>query len=493
MTRLTFSLRKRWRNHTGNAGIDPLRILHPKSAQEIAQIVQEAEREGATVRAVGSGHSWSDVALTRGFLLEPDGLTRVLDLEEGLLYGARAAEQQPLVRVESGMRIRELNAHLDALGLALPNMGGYDGQTIAGVMSTATHGSGIDFGPIADDARSLEVIGAGGTLYRIEPAGGITDPEAFAQARGEWTLLQDDDAFNAARVGMGCLGVIYAVTLAVRQKFYLREVRTLTTWEQAHGALPQLLADNDHCELYFNPYKRDGAHDCLITTRNEVSEEQFRKDRHRARNVLAEWLSRILPTGRLVNLVQGIRPACSPYLIYRALKVLKDADYTNVSYRVFNIGAANYLPAYSMEIGVPVDERGLHVQAVERIFEVAARHRRLGNTYESSPISLRFVRASDALMSMMEGRDTMMIELINLTHTEGGFELLADYEDALYALGGRPHWGQYNTLTGSDGLIESMYPRFREWMRVHERLNASGVFDSPFSKRVGIARAQFVR
>ena len=51
-------------------------------------------------------------------------------------------------------------------------------------------------------------------------------------------------------IGMGCLGVIYSVTLAVRRKFYLREVRTLTTWEDAHTQLPRLLADNDHCELY---------------------------------------------------------------------------------------------------------------------------------------------------------------------------------------------------------------------------------------------------
>ncbi|MBV9006275.1 MAG: hypothetical protein JO181_16555 [Solirubrobacterales bacterium] len=179
-------------------------------------------------------------------------------------------------------------------------------------------------------------------------------------------------------------------------------------------------------------------------------------------------------------------------MIDRALSTLADRDYTNVSYRVFNIGTANDLPAYSAEIGVPVDDRGLHIQAVEKIFEVAARRRKLGHAYQSSPISLRFVQASDALMSMMYGRDTMMIELIMLTHTEGGFELLADYEEAFYALGGRPHWGQVNSLTGSDGLITSMYPRFDDWLAVHRQLNASGVFDSPFSKRVGISASRFV-
>jgi hypothetical protein len=491
MTRLTFSLRRGWRNHAGNQGIDPLRIVEPTSLEEIVQIVQEAERVGCTVRAVGSGHSWSDVALTRGFVLLPTGLADPLELEDGLLR-PRSAEERPLVRVQAGMRIRELNAHLDARGLALPNMGGYDGQTLAGVMATSTHGSGIAFGPIADDARSIEIVGSGGALYRIEPTHGITDPDAFASERPGWTLLQDDDTFNAVRVGMGCLGVIYSVTLAVQRKFYLREKRTMSSWEEVRGQLGKLLRDNRHCEIYFNPYPRGGAHHCLITTREEVTREQYERDPHRARHFLVELFSKLRITPRIINLLTGIWPQISPFLIDRALGALADTDYTNVSYRVFNIGAANYLPAYSSEIGVPVDDRGLHLRAVERIFEVAARHRELGDVYQSSMISLRFVAASEALMSMMSGRETMMIELIMLTHTEGGFELLADYEESLYALGGRPHWGQYNTLTGSDGLVASMYPRFADWLAAHRRLNASGVFGSPFSKRVGISPSAFV-
>lgn len=493
MTRLTFSLRRGWRNHTGNQGVDPLRILEPTKLGELVEIVREAERDGCTVRAVGSGHSWSDVAVTRGFLILPTGLVKALELEEDLVKPDRRGRER-LVRTEAGIRIRELNAHLDSLGLALPNMGGYDGQTIAGVISTSTHGSGLRFGPITDDVRSLDIVAAGGALYRIEPADGITEPAAFANRRPDWTLLQNDTAFNAARVGMGCLGVIYSVTLAVQEKFYLREVRTMTTWDEVRPQLLEgkLLAENRHCEIYFNPYEREGAHHCLITTRNEVTREQYDRDHHRARHFFAELPSRLKLTPWVVNLVQGLWPSISPSMIDRALKSLADRDYTNVSYRVFNIGTANDLPAYSAEIGVPVDTRGLHVQAVETVFKVAWRHRRLGNAYQSSPISLRFVRASDALMSMMNGRDTMMIELIMLTHTEGGFELLADYEEALYALGGRPHWGQVNTLTGSDGLVASMYPRLEEWLTVHRRLNASGVFDSPFSKRIGISVSRFV-
>ncbi|MDX6718307.1 MAG: hypothetical protein QOJ63_561, partial [Solirubrobacteraceae bacterium] len=84
------------------------------------------------------------------------------------------------------------------------------------------------------------------------------------------------------------------------------------------------------------------------------------------------------------------------------------------------------MPAYSAEVGIPMDNR--HVEAVERVFEVADRQRRLGDVYQSSPIALRFVKASAAYLSMMHGHDTMMMELIQLRGNEGGYEMLGAYE-----------------------------------------------------------------
>jgi len=138
---------------------------------------------------------------------------------------------------------------------------------------------------------------------------------------------------------------------------------------------------------------------------------------------------------------------------------------------------------------VPMD--GRHIEAVERIIAVAAERRRLGEAYQSSPISFRFVKASPAYLSMMNGRDTMMIELIQLSRCDGGYELLAAYEEALYELGGRPHWGQVNTLTGSHELVPSMYPRYRDWLEARRELDPNGVLDGPFTKRVGISADRF--
>ncbi len=484
------TLRKRWRNDTGNEGIDPLRQVTPTTLQELRAIVREAELEGCTVRAVGSGHSWSDVALTDGFLVRPTGLNRPLDLEVDLLRANAHGDGGTLVQVQSGMTIADLNAHLRGLKLALPNMGGFDGQTVAGVISTATHGSGIGFGPLSDMVRSLDIVAAGGTIHRIEPSDGPSNPQAYRARYPDHQLHQDDRWFHAAVVGMGCMGLIYSVILEVGPLFYLREVRTMSTWSQVREELErgEALEQNAHYELIFSPYPNgDGEIECLLTTRNPIPPSEYRHDHRRSRSLLMELVARFPLTPLLINLAVGLRPQISPFLLKQALKALVNDDYVNISYRVFNIGAANYLPAYSCEIGVPIDERRLHLAAVERIVEVAARRRRLGNAYHSSPISLRFVKASDAHMAMMQGRDTMMIELIMATHTVGGMELLAAHESALHALEGRPHWGQVNTLTGSHGLVEALYPRYQDWQAIHAVLNASGVFNSPFSKRVGIS------
>ena len=481
--------RTRWRNHSGNQGVDPLAIARPGTLAELVELVHGAERDGTTIRAVGSGHSWSDVALTTGVLVETHGLKRCPPGPPPLLRdgvdGAR------LVWTEAGIRIRDLNRALHARGLALSNMGGYDGQTLAGVVSTATHGSGIAFGPIADAVRSLDLVAAGGTVHRVEPADGPTDPTAFRAAHPERELTQDDDAFHAVVVGMGCMGIVYAATIAVEPAYCLREVRTLTTWDAVKAGLLDggVLREHRHYEVLVNPYPgKDGHHRCLVTTRDPVACN--RRGAVRMRSLLVELASAFPFTSAIFNLILGLWPRIAPRFIDAQLKAIARRDYENVSYKVLNIGNANLLRAYASEIGVPV-EGDVHVRAVERIFEVAAQRRRLGEAFHSSGFSLRFTKGSPAFMAMMHGRETMMIELILLTHTEGGMELLAAHEEALYAFGGRPHWGQVNTLTGSHELIASMYPRFGDWLAVHERFNARGTFDGPFSKRVGISTSRF--
>jgi L-gulono-1,4-lactone dehydrogenase len=454
-----------WSNHAGTQHCHPRAIVAPRSLEELVELVQRAEREQTTVRAVGAGHAWSDIALTDGYLVLPDRLGGPIEvLGDGL------------VRVRAATHLRRLNAQLEAEGLALANMGGYDGQTLAGVVSTSTHGTGLAFGPFPDIVHSVDLVVSGGRIVRVEPSEGIT------RDHDGW-LIQDDETFAAAVCGLGTLGIAFSFVISVRERFWLQEVRTLSTWEAERERLRAggVLEHEPHYELFVNPYRRllGSKHVALVTRRTDCPDPAGAPPDRLNRHPLTELEARLPLTGTLLRFAARRFPRLITWGFNGTLKEMCDPDYRNVSYKVFNIGEANELPAVSMELGIPL-AGDAHIAAVDRLLEIAARERRHGR-FHTSPFSLRFVAGSRALASMMHGGPTMMIELILVTGTRGGEDLLATYERELPS---RPHWGQYNVLAAGDP--GRLYPAWEAWRKVESQFNASGVFDSPFTRRVGI-------
>lgn len=482
--------RDTWKNDAGNQVAEPLCIYSPSSLEDVINLVKEAEKQGLTVRAVGSGHSWSDVAVGNDFLLLPHKLNKIPIKGNSVLWKADV-DKSTLIEFESGVQIRKLNEVLDKKNLALPNMGGYDEQTFVGAISTSTHGSGIKHGPLCDIVESFDIVADGGILYRIEPTNGITDPvkykEKYPPATSNRKLVQDDDWFRAVKVSMGCMGVVYSLILRVRDKFWLKEVRTLKDWEEVKKDLERgnVFRDNDHYEVIINPYQVKGKHLCLVTTRNETADPQgFRTFDEKNRNVLVEFLSAAPFVGDALKAITNLLPKLIPGIINSAIKALKDDEYINKSYKVFNIGKANEIEAYSAEIAFPM-KNNIYISAVDKYLEIARQYQKVGKLYLLSPTALRFVKASDAFLSPQYGCDTCMMEIITVAGTQGAFALYERFENELYKLSGRPHWGQINSLTGSHNLVESMYPEYRKWIEVFRRLNSNGTFNNPFSKRVG--------
>jgi L-gulono-1,4-lactone dehydrogenase len=469
-----------WSNHTGEQTCHPVELATPATLLELRELVQRAEREGATVRASGARHSWSDIALTNGIMVEP---TKLSGVEEVTAESVRDGfDPRRLVWVKAGTHLHTLNAVLDRLGLALVNMGGYDAQTIAGVVSTSTHGSGLAFGPFPDAVRSLEVVVSRGRALRIEPHAGPTDPATFAEPSVE--LVQDDERFHAAVCGLGTIGVLYRVMIEVREKFWLKEVRTLSTWEKVKNTLEPdgALAGQAHYELFVNPYpEAGGEHRVLVTRRTDTpkpgKEPRDKLERHPLTELEAGWPF----THVLLRFLARHFPALMVRRFDDTLEEMTDDDYTNVSYKVFNIGEANKLPAFSMELGIAVD--GRHIEAVDRILKIAGERRKEG-VFHTSPFSLRFVAPSTAYASMMFAQPTMMIELIMVTGSRRGRELVLGYEAALEDLGVRPHWGQVNAI--EPARPAEVYPEWARWLAAEAAYNDTGVFDSPFTERVGI-------
>src|SRR5918998_1337869 len=210
-----------WINWAGDERFTPATVVRPRSVEELSVAVREAGER--TVRVAGAGHSFGDLVATNGVLLQLDGLAGVLAVD-------RAAG---LVRGGAGTRLHALNAALDMLGLALPNLGDVDRQSVAGAISTATHGTGARLGNLATQVEELELVLADGSVLHCGPG---------------------SDELRAARVSLGALGVIASATLRVVPAFRLRAEDRAHPLEETLARLDELVEGSDHFEFYVFPH-----------------------------------------------------------------------------------------------------------------------------------------------------------------------------------------------------------------------------------------------
>lgn len=486
-------------------------------------------------------HGYRRVASTQSPLtgqLSPSALRGPLQLSLGPINwpGYDPEKNHALIEMEAGITIHDLNQELQRRNLGLMNMGGYDGQTIIGATSTSTHGSGITLPPFPDMVRSLVLATTGRWngptvggkeptdgvyFYRIEPKDGITDPAKYSDPLIQ--LIQDDDCFHAAICSMGCFGVIYSVVFEVMQLYWLEENRSETTLDKLMselqakpnnpGHFPDVLQNTRNYEVIIHPYPmRNGKvvdmepnappetyypyFKCLVTKRNIVPRPDdnlpdYILGRSGHRNVFAQFLSLFQVSFELVVALVNLYPAIIPFTIDTAMDNLVDDKYINYSFDIYNLGL-NQDAGFAAEVGLSLeDDQGNYTpryfkEAIDRIHRLAQRARQQGEQYQTSPFSLRFVKASNALLSMMNGRNTAMIEMDMLTGTYAGSEVMYRYETSMYPIGGRPHWGlDFDNITGSNNLLGKMYPTLDRWVGVYRQFNALGTFNSSFTNRLG--------
>jgi len=478
----------------------------PTCARQVSDVVAQAERSLRRVRMTGSGLSFSDVAICDDWLLSPRGLARIFDDVDRSRLRSGLASASRLVRIQSGVRIRELNQTLDRRGLALANMGGWDEQTFVGAAMTGTHGSGLDYGPLASQIASIQLVGPGGRLLQVEPSNGITDRATFAghledDSSLRIDLVQDDDLFDAVVVSMGSMGIVYAVVLEAVPKFWLIERRTLTTWEDlaaSTGDLPRLvrgeavssdLGRPDHFEVFYTPYSdATGKHMALLTQRWRRAPEPPIRGTNRQGSI---WYSLLTALGLGADMAHLLEPYVARFdraqilsFHQTALSQLAEDHYVNVGYEVFNTGRPNQLMVYGIEMAFDVSQA---VEAVNRSFALATSLANDG-IYQTSPISLRFVAASGAHLAMQHGRTTMTMEVPMAVGIPGAEEVLRRYElELMSSMGARPHWGlDRNVLHGTD-QVARLYPQWPRWRDAFRRLNPLGVFDGRFTDRLGIS------
>jgi FAD-linked oxidoreductase len=437
-----------WQNWAGTASADPVRRSWPRSAEDIGHAITAAAKDGLTVRALGSGHSFTPAAAAPGVAIDLSSWVGIIGvhLDSGL------------VTVRSGTTIRELNAALDTLGLAMPNLGDIDAQTVSGAISTGTHGTGAAYGGIATQVAGLELI--------------LADGSAVSCSADERPEL-----FSAARVSVGALGVLSTVTLQCVPAFTLVADERPMPLDEVLGRFGEFAADNDHFEFYWFPYGKNA----LVKRNNRIS----RRDNlpHPPGNSLVpppmpSW-RRFLEYEVMENAAFGAlcrtgraMPATIKPLNRLAAATLSKRTYSAPSHEVFV--TPRRVRFVESEYAVPRDS------VLDVLAELRAGVTRLAHPV-MFPVEVRVAAADDVWLSTAFDRDSAYVAI----HQYVGLpyhEYFQMFESIATAVGGRPHWGKLHTRDAS--YLSSVYPRFSDFLRIRNEMDPSRRFANPYLQQV---------
>ena len=424
-----------WRNWAGDQACAPVEIVRPRDRDGLAAAVAAATAAGRKISVAGSGHSFTEGALTDGTMVDVAALSGLLD----------ADPPSGLVRVGAGTVLAELNEELDQLGLAMENLGDIDRQTIAGAISTGTHGTGARLRNLSSQVEALELVCADGDVREIDAA--------------------DPDLLRAARVGVGALGAISAVTLRCVPAFALRRVDTPQPREDVLDAFQERADANDHFELFTFPY----ADSALVLERNRTEAPPRPRGRAAAYLndvVLENWaLEAISAAGKAI-------PRAIPRLSRLAAGLASGSTVTDRSHRVF--ANERRVRFTEMEYGVP-REHG--PEAARRVIEWVR-----SNRYPVFfPIEMRVTAADDAFLSSAHERDTAYIAV----HQYRGMEWRPYFEaveEIMDGFGGRPHWAKRHFQTAA--TLAPRYPAWAQFQAARDRLDPNRAFTNEYAARV---------
>jgi L-gulonolactone oxidase len=414
----------------------PREILNPTSEDELAGIVRRAVSEGRRVKVMGAGHSFTAIAVTPDFHVRIDALDHLHEVDRS----------SGIVTVGAGITLHQLNRVLDRHGLALTNMGDIDKQSIAGAISTGTHGTGLAHGGIGTQVRGLRLL---------TPAGESIDVDAS----------RDAELFSCARVGLGALGIITRVTLQAVPSFRIHAVETSRPLDEVLEAWPETIHDNDHAEFFFMPGGRNAAQ--KVNNRTDAPADPLPRSRYVADKLVGENLG-----FGLINRVARRLPRAAPTVARLLNSSEMDRDYTDVSYKVFT--TPRWVHFYESEWSVPLAE----LEGVIR--EVNAFARTLGKPI-TFPIEVRCAAADDIPLSTANGEDRGYIA----AHVFWGTPY-DEYFNGLWSIvrnvGGRPHWGKMHTESAE--TLAPVYPEWDRFQAVRTRVDPEGRLTNSYLDRV---------
>ena len=411
----------------------------PRTPEEAADVITTAAANGRTVRPAGSGHSFTGIGSPgSGVLLDLRHWTGIVSTDL----------DRKQVTVRAGTPLHQLNAELDQLGLAMTNLGDIDRQTLAGAISTGTHGTGARFGGLASQVVALELLLADGSLVRC-------------------SREENPDLFDAARVGLGALGVLTTITLQCEPAFHLAAEEHPAGLDEVLARFDELAETNDHFEFYWFPHSRKA----LVKRNNRLPADEPPQPLGPLRHLVEYEVAENLLFGAICRIGREF-PRLVPPLNRLCATAWSKRSYSDRSHRVFT--TARRVLLVESEYAVPRDA----------VHHVIAELREAVGRLEHPvmfPVEVRVAAADDAWLSTAYQRPTAYIAI----HQYTGMPYrhwFSTFEDVVAEVGGRPHWGKMHRLDAPD--LRELYPKFDDFRKLRAELDPAGVFRNAYLSRV---------
>ncbi|CAM5541525.1 FAD-linked oxidoreductase [Streptomyces spiroverticillatus] len=425
-----------WRNWSGTVTARPARAVTPSSVEELADAVRTAAAEGLKIKPVGTGHSFTAIGATDGVHVRPDLLTGIRDIDR----------EAGTVTVEAGTPLKRLNVALAREGLSLTNMGDIMEQTVAGATSTGTHGTGRESASLAAQITALELITADGRILTC-------------------SAKENPEIFSAARIGLGALGIVTAITFAVEPVFHLTAREEPMGFGQVTSEFDALVAENEHFEFYWFPHTGN-----CNTKRNNRTLGPIDPP-----GKVAGWIEDEFMSNGLFQVVCSLGravPRTIPAIAKVSSRALSARTYTDIPYKVYT--SPRRVRFVEMEYAIPREA------TVEALREVRAMVER-SPLKISFPVEVRTAPADDIALSTASGRDTsyIAVHMYKGTPYQSYFTAV---ERIMTAHGGRPHWGKMHTRDAE--YLADAYPRFGEFTALRDRLDPDRLFGNDYLRRV---------
>jgi len=422
------------RNWARNQRCVPASVHQPRSTGDVVRIVTNAVIAGERVKVIGAGHSFTDMAMTDGRLLSLDAMNKILDVD-----GCD-------VRVQAGIRLFDLNEQLAAHGLAMPNLGDIDQQSLAGATSTATHGTGAAFGNLATRIVGIEMVTSDGAVVCCDED-------------------HDPELLRVARVGLGALGIVTEVTLRCVPAFNLHAVETIEPLAEVLADFRGVMHSADHVEFYWMP----GGRRVQIKRNNRT--EQRAAPQSRAAYIRDKWIGENIAFGLVCRTGRRF-PSLAPRVAKLVTSAAAERELIDRSDKIFC--SPRKVKFLEMEYGVELDAVP---DAVERIGSLT---RRLP-VKPLFPIEVRVSASDDIPLSTGFGRTSGWIAVHQYVgvpyeaYFQGVEAIMNDY-------GGRPHWGKLHFQSAA--TLADRYPEWDAFQRKRRALDPGGVFSNPYLDRV---------